>query len=196
MDQSTRCTALILGCDGGLNFSYDRGLNVGTPQEPARLPVLRHRRGHAQAVSRLRRAARQRLLGRAQRHQGRSRHRTYDWFNILGFDGYYCQVDPTDPDTVYCEGQYGILRRVNVSTTATSDIKPRLDSKEQKTNITPPPPAKSPGFRFNWNSPILLSPHDPKTVYYGGNVVFRSGQSRRYLADHQSRFDARQTRTQ
>src|SRR5580704_17618162 len=96
-----------------------------------------------------------------------------EWVSILGFDGYYCQVDPDDPDTVYCEGQYGVLRRVNVRNGATFDIRPRLNAKDAKTNIVPDP-GKHPEFRFNWSSPILLLPHNGKTMWYGGNHRFRS----------------------
>jgi photosystem II stability/assembly factor-like uncharacterized protein len=83
------------------------------------------------------------------------------WFRLLSMDGFQCQVDPTDVNTVYAEGQYGELRRINASTGETVVIRPR-------------PPPGQPEYRFNWNSPILLSPHDPGTVYYGGNVLFRS----------------------
>src|SRR5262249_48530047 len=41
-------------------------------------------------------------------------------------------------------------------------------------DIRPRPPTGAPSYRFNWNSPILLSPHNPRTLYYGGNHLFRS----------------------
>ena len=81
----------------------------------------------------------------------------------LGADGFYCQADPNDADTVYCEGQYGDLQRVNV----------RLGG-ETSTSRRSPPTKQTPAYRFNWNSPILISPHDSKTIYYGGNFVFKS----------------------
>jgi photosystem II stability/assembly factor-like uncharacterized protein len=84
-----------------------------------------------------------------------------DWFKIFGADGFYCQPDPDDFDTVYAEGQYGMLRRINLRTGAEVDIRPR-------------PLQGAPAYRFNWSSPILLSPHDSRMVYYGGNQLFRS----------------------
>ncbi len=84
-----------------------------------------------------------------------------NWFRVLAMDGFQCQVDPHDADIVYAEGQYGELRRVNVTAGETF-------------NIRPAPPAGRPDYRFNWSSPVLLSPHDSNTVYYGGNVLFRS----------------------
>lgn len=164
---------LVLGCDGGLNFSYDRST---TWEHLKNLPFAQF---YAVGVD-MRRPYR--IYGGLQDNgswggpsasNDASGITLADWFNILGFDGYYCQPDPHDVDTVYAEGQYGILRRINVRTGAQKDIKPRLDSKEAKTNIRPVP-QNIPALRFNWSSPILLSPHNSRTVYYGGNFLFRS----------------------
>jgi photosystem II stability/assembly factor-like uncharacterized protein len=43
-----------------------------------------------------------------------------------------------------------------------------------ESNIRPKPPKDFPELRFNWNSPMLISPHNPRTLYYGGNHLFRS----------------------
>jgi photosystem II stability/assembly factor-like uncharacterized protein len=171
---------LVLGNDGGLYFSYDK---IANWEHLLNLPV-----GQFYAVGVDMRKPYRVYGGLQDNGSWGGSSATYDragitvadWFQILGFDGYYCQVDPKDVDTVYCEGQYGILRRVNARTGEGTDIKPRLDmitkgkKKSQKTNIEPPPPKGTPEFRFNWSCPILLSPHDSKTVYYGGNFVFRS----------------------
>src|SRR5262249_12253806 len=85
-----------------------------------------------------------------------------DWFRVLGYDGYYCQVPPDDPNTVYAEGQYGRLHRVDLRTRTTTQIRPRE------------PRPDAPQFRFNWSSPIALSAHDSKTLYYGRNVMFKT----------------------
>jgi hypothetical protein len=83
-----------------------------------------------------------------------------DWFRVGGGDGFYTVVDPADPDTVYVESQDGNVARFDLRT-------------NERRVIRPEPPAGE-KYRFNWNSPILLSPHDPKTVYYGGNRLFGS----------------------
>jgi photosystem II stability/assembly factor-like uncharacterized protein len=88
-----------------------------------------------------------------------------DWGRIGGGDGFQCAVDPTDPDTVYWESQYGNLNRSNLR-----GLAPGAMSR----GIRPRPPQGAPAYRFNWDSPLLISPHDPKTIYYGGNHVFRS----------------------
>jgi photosystem II stability/assembly factor-like uncharacterized protein len=84
-----------------------------------------------------------------------------DWFQINFGDGMYAQVDPTDPDTIYTESQGGNIVRFNRKTGDRKTIKPY-------------PPAGEPGYRFNWTTPIVVSPHNPKTIYLGGNRVFTS----------------------
>ncbi|MSQ94079.1 MAG: hypothetical protein EXR98_05930 [Gemmataceae bacterium] len=163
---------LVLGCDGGMNFSYDKG---ATWEHLKNLPIAQF---YAVGVD-MRKPYR--VYGGLQDNGtwgGPSTTREAAgiplsrWFNILGFDGYYCQVHPKDDDIVYCEGQYGILRRNNVRTGSTTDIKPRLDSKEEKTNLNPPMPKGTGDFRFNWSCPILQSPYADDEVFYGGNHVF------------------------
>ncbi len=165
---------LVLGNDGGVYFSYDRS---ETWEHLKNLPL-----GQFYAVGVDMRKP-YRVYGGLQDNGswgGPSATRDLagvtiaDWVNILGMDGYYCQIDPHDVDTVFCEGQYGILRRLNVRTGDVKDIKPRLDAKGVESNIQPKLPPKTPAFRFNWNSPILMSPHNSHTIYYGGNFLFRS----------------------
>jgi photosystem II stability/assembly factor-like uncharacterized protein len=83
-----------------------------------------------------------------------------DWFRVLGFDGFQCAVDPADPDIIYAEGQYGLLHRIDLRAGRAFRIRPHIPGE--------------PGHRFNWSSPLLISAHDSKTIYYGGNVLFRS----------------------
>jgi photosystem II stability/assembly factor-like uncharacterized protein len=84
-----------------------------------------------------------------------------DWFQIDFGDGMYARVDPSDASTVYIESQNGNLVRLHP---ATGDRK----------NIKPHPKPGEPPYRFNWTAPIEISPHDPRTIYLGGNRVFRS----------------------
>jgi photosystem II stability/assembly factor-like uncharacterized protein len=81
-----------------------------------------------------------------------------DWIRIGGGDGFRCAVDPTDPDLVYSTAQWGALRRSNLRTRETESIRP--------TNAR--------RYRFNWNTPFLLSHRNPRIFYCAGNVVFRS----------------------
>jgi len=83
-----------------------------------------------------------------------------EWFTVGGGDGFYVQIDPTDPNIVYAESQDGNLLRRDLRT-------------HQSRSIRPPAP-EGERYRFQWSSPVLISVFDPKTIYYAGNFVFRS----------------------
>lgn len=84
-----------------------------------------------------------------------------DWFMVGYGDGFYAQVDPSDYNIIYGNSQMNGLYRYD------------MRIKKSKT-IRPTAPLQDPPYRFNWNSPILISPHDPKTVYTGGNYLFKT----------------------
>jgi photosystem II stability/assembly factor-like uncharacterized protein len=77
-----------------------------------------------------------------------------------GGDGFVTLPDPTDANKIY----YFSGRTVS--------LKNMVDGKQ--VNVTPRPPASETGLRYNWMVPFVISPHDPKTLYYGGNKLFRS----------------------
>jgi photosystem II stability/assembly factor-like uncharacterized protein len=83
-----------------------------------------------------------------------------DWITVGGGDGFYAQIDPTDPNIVYAESQDGNVLRRNLKTHESKSIRPQ--------------PPEGERYRFQWNSPIVVSAHDPKTIYYGGNYLFES----------------------
>lgn len=83
-----------------------------------------------------------------------------DWISVGGGDGFVCRVDPQDPDVVYTESQNGSIRRRNLRTGAGASIRPRPEEGQE--------------FRFNWNTPFILSNHNSKVFYSAGNYVFRS----------------------
>jgi photosystem II stability/assembly factor-like uncharacterized protein len=90
-----------------------------------------------------------------------------DWYVVGGGDGFHSQVDPTDHNTIYGNYQLNGLYRHDLRIGRGKSIRPLA-------------PFNEPPFRYNWNSPILISPHDPKTVYTGGNYLFKTkdrGQS-------------------
>ena len=83
-----------------------------------------------------------------------------DWYRVSGGDGFYVQVDPEDHNIIISESQFGAIGRLNRET-------------GQRRSIRPPQSAGSPN-RYNWNSPILMSTHDSRVVYFGGNKLFKS----------------------
>ena len=85
-----------------------------------------------------------------------------DWITVQGGDGFHARIDPSDANIVYAESQDGNLSRRDLKTSESKSIRPLED------NDT------APRYRFQWNSPLIISPHDPKTLYYGGNHLFKS----------------------
>ena len=84
-----------------------------------------------------------------------------DWYTIGGGDGFYAMPDPNDPNIVYTESQDGNLLRRNLVAGENKSIRPREEEGEKF-------------YRFQWNSPIVISKYDANTVYYGGNFLFKS----------------------
>ncbi|MFG0284913.1 MAG: WD40/YVTN/BNR-like repeat-containing protein, partial [Phycisphaerales bacterium JB039] len=83
------------------------------------------------------------------------------WFITTGGDGFEPAVDPEDPDTVYSQSQYGGLVRYDRRSGQTVDIRPREAPGEEP-------------YVFNWDSPLMISPHSHTRLYFGGDRVFRS----------------------
>jgi photosystem II stability/assembly factor-like uncharacterized protein len=83
------------------------------------------------------------------------------WENLYGGDGFWAFPDSSDADYVYVESQGGEIGRVNRHTLEGRSIKPQPNYGEGK-------------LRFNWNTPIHMSPNDPGTVYIGAQFLFRS----------------------
>ncbi len=82
------------------------------------------------------------------------------WENLYGGDGFWVLPDPTSPDHVYAEYQGGNLARINRRTLEAKSIQPKPGFKEK--------------LRWNWNTPLALSPHDKGTLYMGAQFLFRS----------------------
>ena len=97
-----------------------------------------------------------------------------DWFRVGGGDGFYTQVDPTDYEIIFAESQNGNVRRFDLRTGEQSSIRPTAPTEQNpNSNIRPVPPVGT-RLKFNWNTPLLLSPHNPRTIYAGGNRLFIS----------------------
>ena len=97
-----------------------------------------------------------------------------DWYRVGGGDGFYTAVDPTDHTMVYAESQNGNLRRLSLATGEGGSIRPRAPTNNNsRTNIAPAPEVNT-RIRWNWNTPFILSPHNPDVIYAVGNRLFRS----------------------
>jgi photosystem II stability/assembly factor-like uncharacterized protein len=82
------------------------------------------------------------------------------WENLYGGDGFWAFADPSDPDYAYAEAQGGYIGRVNRRTLQQRLIQPTAGYKEK--------------LRYNWNTPIALSPNEKGTIYIGSQFLFRS----------------------
>ena len=84
-----------------------------------------------------------------------------DWVITFGADGYASAIDPEDPNILYVEMQEGYLFR--------------YDKKSHETvAIHPKPGLDDPPLRFNWDSPVHISPHSHTRIYYASQFVWRS----------------------
>jgi len=113
-------------------------------------------------------------------------------------DGFYCAIDPTDNRTIYLVNHVGFAARLDFYTREYQYITPTPETIINFTDYADPDfpeehivytiypgehwffgeqadrPKLPPQFRFNWNSPLVMSPSNPHTLYFGGNHVFKS----------------------
>ena len=111
------------------------------------------------------------------------------WFNVGGGDGFYTGMDPNDYNVVYAESQNGSTSRLDLSDGTQKRLTPTAppDPNAQAgrggragggggrggaPNVINAAPGDS--YRFNWNTPYELSPHNPDIIWYGGNRLFKS----------------------
>jgi photosystem II stability/assembly factor-like uncharacterized protein len=151
---------IMLGSDGGVNVSYDGGRTADY--------FLNKRIGEVYAVG-VDMDDPYNVYGGLQDHEswkGPSNSKggqitLEDWTTVGTGDGMYNQIDPTDSRWVYNSFQAGGQRRFDQVTLQAANIEPRR-------------PQDAPALRYNWVTPIVLSPHNPQIVYTGAQVLFRS----------------------
>ena len=152
---------MITGCDGGINWTYDNGrswdfvntIAIGQFYEIA----LDNEKPY-------------KICGGLQDNGSwcgpsqtltRNGITNEDWTLMPGGDGFYAAIDYAEPWTVYTESQDGHISR-------------RDENTGQQRQIMPEAKYGEPHYRFQWNSPMAVSLHDHKTIYYGGNYLFKS----------------------
>ena len=169
---------LLVGTDAGLYETFDQGTSF---RHFSNLPVSQFYRvavdnsepfydilGGAQDLGT--------LLG-----PSRTTHvdgvRNQDWSVPLGADGYHVAFDPDDPQTAYIEWQVGNVMRLDRNTMELQDIQPQ-------------PAAGDPPERWNWDCPIVVSPHASSTIYVASQRVWQSvdrGESWTAISDDLTR---------
>src|SRR6185437_14530336 len=89
------------------------------------------------------------------------------WYTVVGGDGEYAVFAPSDPNIIYTDSQDGSIERLDLKTHISRSIQPYLEGVE----AVKPADLK---YRFNWTSPIAVSPTNADEVYIGANVLFKS----------------------
>ena len=153
---------LLVGCDGGVYESFDRGQNW---QFRSNLPVAQfydvdvdnnvpfyHVYGGTQDNN---------SLGGPARTRNQSGILNSDWYATAGGDGFTSRVDPTDSNIVYAESQNGGIVRYNKLTGERMSIDP-IEGRDVESQ------------RYNWDTPFIISPHSHTRLYFAGHKVFKS----------------------
>lgn len=152
----------LAGCDGGIYESYDAGDNW---HFKSNLPVTQFYKvstDNAEPFYNVYGGTQDNFsIGGPSRTINSNGIANSDWYVTLGGDGFETQVDPTDPNIVYAQFQYGNLFRYDKQSGEKHDIKP-IERKDDEP------------YRWNWDAPLLISPHAHTRLYFAAQRLFKS----------------------
>ncbi len=153
---------MLLGTDGGLYESHDMNATWKLINNMPTVQFYRVALDNAEPFYNIYGGTQDNAtIGGPSRTLSRYGIHNFDWFVTIGGDGFKSQIDPTDPNIVYSQYQYGGLARFDKRTGEVHWIQPIEEKGEA-------------GLRWNWDAPLLLSPHSSQRLYFGANKLFRS----------------------
>jgi len=159
-------TNLINSNDGGANISFNSGKSWSTQQNQATSQFYRvitdnlvpyNVYGGQQDNSAISIASRTNDFGIDWK----------DWHSVAGGESAFIAFDPDNPVTIYGGTYQGNISKWEASSKEQKSIK---EYPELGLSIAP----EDSKYRYNWNAPIISSPHDRNTIYHAGNVVFKT----------------------
>jgi len=152
---------MILGTDGGLYLSWDRGQSwdhvENIPLAQFYAISVDDARPYYNVYGGLQDNAAWGAPNQTRKTFGTS---NADWSRFVGGDGFYSVADPSDHNFVYSESQGGVISRYDARTGQAKSIRPVAKPGET--------------HRYNWSAPILPSRHIPRQLYFAANYLFRS----------------------
>ena len=158
----TQSSHWLVGCDGGLYETFDNAQHWNYKDNISITQFYRASVDNASPFYNIYGGTQDNnTLGGPAKNNSANGVSNDDWYVTVGGDGFKSQIDPTNPNIVYSQWQYGGLVRYDKVTGEAVDIKPTIGLDEAP-------------LRWNWDAPLIITRSNPKVLYFAANRVFKS----------------------